>query len=192
MIALIAIAGLLDALRPADARVAAVAWRLQTANVAICRDIVPLAGLSIETLEQYAPAERAEARSGLGFGDLPQISTVVPGSAAARAGVQVGDELVAVDDVPVPPAQGGSASYERTAGIEASLAAALAKPPARLTLARRVVSLTGDPGCASAVQLVPGRRFDASADGHYVQISGLWLWPRAQVARQVKFRLRAA
>ena len=163
MIALIALAGLLDALRQADARVAAVAWRLQTANVAICRDVVPLAGLSIETLDQYRPTERAEARAGLGLGDLPQISVVVPGSAAARAGLQVGDELVAIDDVPAPPARAGQASYERTAMIETALAAALARPPARLTLARRTVSLSGDPGCESTVQLVPENRFDASA-----------------------------
>ncbi len=172
MFALIALAGMLDVLRQADARVAAIAWRLQTANVAICRDVRPLAGFSVDTLDQYSPAERAEARIQFGLGDLPQISAVAPGSAAAKAGLRVGDEIAAVDDAPMPRSLGGKASYDRTAAVESALAAALAKPPAKLTLASRTVFLTGDPGCPSTVQLVPEGKFDAIADGHYVQISG--------------------
>ncbi|HMI18430.1 MAG TPA: M48 family metallopeptidase [Sphingomonas sp.] len=172
MIALIGLAGMLDVLRQADARVAAVAWRLQTANLSLCADPAALAGFSVETLDQYAVAERAEAGAQFGLRDRPQISAVAPGSAAEKAGLRAGDEIVAVDDVPVPPGQGGKPSYARTAAVEAALAAALAKPPVKLTLAARTVYLTGDRGCPSAVQLVPGGRFDASADGHYVQISG--------------------
>lgn len=172
MIALIALAGMLDVLRQADARVAAVAWRLQTANATLCPDVTALAGFSVETLDQYAVAERAEAGTQFGLRDRPQISAVAPGSAAEKAGLRPGDEIVAVDDMPVAPALGGKPSYARTAAVEAALAVALASPPVKLTLVSRTVYLTGDRGCPSAVQLVPGGRFDASADGHYVQISG--------------------
>jgi hypothetical protein len=172
MIALFALAGMLDALRQADARVAAVAWRLQTANVSLCADTTALAGFSVETLDQYAVAERRDAGTQFGLRDRPQISAVAPGSAAEKAGLRTGDEIVAVDDVLVVPALGGKPSYARTAAVEAALAAALNRPPVKLTLASRTVYLTGDRGCRSAVQLVPGGRFDASADGHYVQISG--------------------
>ena len=167
MIALIALAGMLDVLRQADARVAAVAWRLQTANVRLCADATALTGFSVETLDQYTVAERVDASAQFGLRDRPQISAVAPGSAAEKAGLRAGDEIVAVDDTPVPPARGGKPSYARTAAIEAVLAAALTRPPVKLTLASRTVYLTGDRGCPSDVQLVPGGRFDASADGHY-------------------------
>lgn len=164
--------GLLGALRQADARVATVAWRLQTANVALCAKPVMLPGFSVETLEQYAPSKRAEARTELGLGELPQIGAVVPGSTADQAGLRTGDLLLAVDGVPTPRAISGDGGYERTAKVEAALAKALARPPVTLTLASRTISFNGDRGCASAVQLVPGGRLDAVADGQIVQVSG--------------------
>jgi hypothetical protein len=166
------LAGMLDALRQADARVAAVAWRLQTANTALCRDVAPLPGFSVDTLDQYAVAQRDAARAQLGLGDLPQVSAVAPGSAAAAAGLRVGDEILAVDDVPMPRSIGSKASYDRTAEVEAALAKGLAGPPLKLTLRSRTILLSGDAGCVSTVQLVPEGRYDATADGRYVQISG--------------------
>jgi membrane-associated protease RseP (regulator of RpoE activity) len=173
MLTLIALAGALSALREADARVAAVAWRLQTANVALCRDAVALPGFSVETLDQYAATERAAATAEFGLKDLPQVSAVVPGSAADKAGLRAGDGLLAVNGEPVPRGVTERPGYARTAGVEAALANALAHPPVTLTLTARTVTFSGDRGCASNVQLVPGRRLDAVADGHYVQISGL-------------------
>jgi len=152
--------------------VATVAWRLQTANVADCRDTAPLAGFSIDMLDQYRDSERAEAQATLALREWPQISAVVPGSAAAKAGIRVGDEIVAVNDVPMPRAQGGRPSYERTALAAAAITAGLARPPAKLGLRARTVYISGDPGCKSEVQLVPGPRLDAQADGHYVRLSG--------------------
>jgi hypothetical protein len=173
MLTLIALAGALSALREADARLSAVAWRLQTANVALCRDAVALPGFSIETLDQYGIPERAEAAAEFGLNDLPQVSAVVPGSAAAQAGLLRGDVVVAVDGKPTPRGVAGRTSYARTGVVEATLAAALARPPVTLTLANRTVTFSGDRGCPSIVQLVPGGRLDAVADGHYVQISGV-------------------
>jgi len=173
MLTMIALAGALSALREADARVAAVAWRLQTANAALCRDSVALPGFTVETLDQYAMNERAEAATEFGLGDLPQVSAVVPGSAADKAGLRAGDVLLAVDGEPMPRAMAEGPDYARTARVEAALANALAHPPVTLTLAARTVTFGGDRGCASNVQLVPGGRLDAIADGHYVQISGV-------------------
>lgn len=173
MLTLIALAGALSALREADARVAAVAWRLQTANRALCRDAVALPGFSVETLGQYAVGERAEATAEFGLADLPQVSAVVPGSAADKAGLREGDVLLAVDGRPTLRAAPGRPGYAQTALVEAALADALAHPPVTLTLAARTVTFSGDRGCPSTVQLVPGGRLDAVADGHYVQISGV-------------------
>ena len=172
MLSLLALAGVLGALRDADARVAAVAWRLQTANVAICRDAVPLPGFSIETLAQYARSERAEAAAEFGLGDLPQVSAVVPGSGAAKAGLKRGDTILAVDGAAMPRDGAGKEGYDQTAAAEATIAAALMHPPISMTLATRTLSFSGNRGCASNVQFVPGGSLDAVADGHYVQISG--------------------
>jgi hypothetical protein len=173
MLTLIALAAALGALHDADARVATVAWRLQTANAALCRDAVALPGFSIETLDQYAASERAEATAEFGLKDLPQVSAVVPGSAADKAGLREGDVLLAVDGQPIPRTIADRPDYKRTALVEAALANALARPPVTLMLAARTVTFSGDRGCASNVQLVPGSRLDAVADGHYVQISGV-------------------
>jgi len=172
MLSLIALAGALSALRDADARVAVVAWRLQTANVALCRDVAPLPGFSVETLDQYSQPQRAEATAEFGLRDLPQVSAVVPQSAAGKAGLKPGDTILAVDGKPMPRAAGGKPDYGRTAAVETALTGALARPPVTLALVSGTISFSGDPGCASSVQLVPGSRLDALADGHYVQITG--------------------
>jgi membrane-associated protease RseP (regulator of RpoE activity) len=172
MLTLIVLASALSALRDADARIAVVAWRLQKSNVAMCGDGTPLAGFSIETLDQYNPSERGKASAEFGLRDLPQVSAVVPESAAGKAGLKPGDTILAVNGQPMPRAVGGRPDYGRTAAAEGVLAAALAQPPVTLTLTSRIVSFSPDRGCASSVQLVPGGRLDAVADGQYVQISG--------------------
>ena len=92
MLSLALLMGLLGALRQADARVATIAWRLQTANVALCAKPVMLPGFSVETLEQYAPSKRAEARAELGLGELPQVGAVVPGSTAVHLTLEDGSD----------------------------------------------------------------------------------------------------
>ena len=119
MLTLIALASALSALRDADARVAAVAWRLQTANVALCQDVVPLPGFSIETLDQYSPSERREAVAEFGLEDLPQVSAVVPQSAAGKAGLKPGDTILAVDGQPMPRGVAAKSDYTRTAAASA-------------------------------------------------------------------------
>jgi len=172
MFTLIALAGALSALRVADAKVAVVAWRLQTANVAMCKNAVLLPGFSIETLDQYSESERANAVAELGFGDLPQASSVVPESAAGKAGLKSGDAIIAIDGMRLPRTVSRKAGYTRTAAMVRALSAALAKPPVIVTLISRTISINGDRGCASSVELVPGKQLNALADGQHVQISG--------------------
>jgi hypothetical protein len=167
---LLALAGAAqDPLAIADARVAQVAWRLQTANVALCPTHAPLPGLSLQMRDQYGPADRA----GTGLGDYPTLSAVVPGSAAAKAGLKVGDAIASIDGVAMPPATKGKATFDTVGKAEAQLATAMAKGQITLTLAdKRTVSLTADQGCASEVQLLPQKGLNAGADGQVVQIGG--------------------
>lgn len=158
-----------DPLAIADARVAQVAWRLQTANVALCPKHAPLPGLSLQMRDQYGPADRA----GTGLGDHPTLSAVVPGSAAAKAGLKVGDAIKTIDGAMTPVATGGRATFDTVGKAEAQLAAAMAKGQVSLVLAdERTVTLTPDQGCASDVQLLPQKGLNAAADGQVVQLGG--------------------
>lgn len=174
LVALAALAALtFDGLAAADARVAAVAWRLQTANVALCPKTEPLSGMSLHMLDQYPPGARAEAVSRYHLGDAPALSVVVNGSAAARVGLRPGDAITAIDGAPTPRSVPGKARYDHVAAAQAMLEHALADASAELEIggARHVV-LTGDPGCASRVELAPAKGLNASADGRTVQIGG--------------------
>jgi hypothetical protein len=158
-----------DPLAIADARVAQVAWRLQTANVAVCRKHAPLPGLSLQMRDQYGPADRA----GTGLSDYPTLSAVVPGSAADKAGLKVGDAIKAIDGAMTPLASSGRATFDTVSKVEAQLAGAMTKGNPTLTLADgRRVALTPDQGCASEVQLLPQKGLNAGADGQVVQIGG--------------------
>ena len=56
-----------DALRQVDGRMAAIAYRLTTANAALCRALAPTPGWAIHSLGQYDPALRDQARASFGF-----------------------------------------------------------------------------------------------------------------------------
>ncbi|WP_293881612.1 M48 family metallopeptidase [Sphingomonas sp.] len=164
------------ALQAADARVAAIAWRLQTANAPLCSDVAPLAGFSVQTLAQYQPSVRATVVAQTGLGRQPAVQAVVSGGAGDLAGLRVGDVLIAIDGTATPADLPTRASYDVTAKTQAMIEAALKTPPLTLRLMRgksvRTVGMTGVSGCVSRVEIVTGRIINAEADGHYVQVSG--------------------
>jgi beta-barrel assembly-enhancing protease len=166
----------LAALQAADARVAAVAWRLQTASGALCDRVVALPGFTINTAAQYAPADRARVAAALGLGARPTIVAVVPHSSAANAGMQVGDIVVAINGARTTDTLPPRASYAPVERVEAMIVAGLATPPLALSILRggRVMAMriAGDRGCASQVQIVPGTALGGLADGRYVQLTG--------------------
>lgn len=151
-----------------DAGVAAIAYRLQVSGLPLCPSPVPLTGLLIHDLGQYPRSQRAAAQGQFGLGDFPAILSIVPGSAAARAGLMVGDAIVAIDGVPVPRG--------RSDFVETALDRALAAPPADVSIRRAgvamMIRLTGALGCPSRVQVIPGKALTRQADGTYVQITG--------------------
>jgi len=162
----------LDQLRAYDETVGAIGYRLARSGVALCpASIVPLAGLRIHTLGQYGKAVQADAKALFGLGDYPAILTLSNDSAAAQAGLKAGDWIVSINGADFRSGPG----YAGVARFDEALAAALAHPPVLLMIARdgvrRSVSLTGLPGCASRVELVPGGKLNAAADGSIVQIT---------------------
>lgn len=155
-------------LADADARIATIAWRLQTANVALCSETVPLPGFAVHHASQYDPASRRELR----LDDRAAISAVVPNSSAARAGLRAGDTIVAIEGTPARYSSTGRARYDVIADITRRIAAGLADGRLDFTFANRTVAITGERGCASTIEVIPGRRVNAQADGRVVQIWG--------------------
>ncbi|HWL48172.1 MAG TPA: M48 family metallopeptidase [Sphingomonadaceae bacterium] len=167
----------LQQLQAEDLRVATIAYRLAVANRELCLDTAPLSGLIVHDASQYAPDYRPAAIRLFGLGGGPGVEAVVADSAAARAGVRAGDELVAVNDVAVDrrAADGGAADYAPVATVKALLAAELAKGPVDLRVVRggetRMFRIVPVEGCASTIQLLPSDRSDAGADGRMISIT---------------------
>ena len=164
------------ALRSVDARMAAIAYRLTTANAALCRERVPVPGWAIHSLGQYDPAVRDAARASFGFETPIAVEAVVPGAPAARAGIAADDSLVAVNGTAFATtvAAGAAASTARDAAI-ASIARRPANAPLTVELLRggkpRTVTVAPSPGCPGTFEVLVGPGMDASADGSVVQIA---------------------
>ncbi|ANC88461.1 M48 family metallopeptidase [Sphingomonas sp. NIC1] len=164
-----------DALRQVDGRMAAIAYRLTTANAPLCRSLAPTPGWAIHSLGQYDPALRDQARASFGFETPIAVEAVVPGSAAAKAGVRAGDSIVSVDGRPIDsgaPSKDAS-SAARDAAVE-QIAGLPADRPLAVELMReggtRTVTIPASPGCRSAFEVLLGPGMTASADGRIVQI----------------------
>ena len=168
--------GYWTALKAVDARMAAVAHRLATANAPLCRDLAPTPGLQLHAIDQYDRDTQADARATFGFAQPVQVEVVAPGSAAERAGVLPDDGLVAIDGVAAPSPAAGAANTSVTRdAAQALIAAEPTAVPLRLTLdragVRREVTLPASPGCASAFEVLLGPGLKASSDGRVVQVS---------------------
>ena len=168
----------LTRLQAEDARVAAMSWRLQMANAPLCPKTSRISGISIHALSQYRPGQRAAAAAQFGLGAHPVVAAVAPDSAAGHAGLKSGDALIAIDGQPTPLVDPG-AGYAPVGQTEAMLDAALGHSPADLRISRKgteqSVTLVGDTGCASRVQIIAGGSINAQADGNYVQINSAML-----------------
>ena len=166
-------------LRQQDARVATIAWRLQTANASLCPNVDLLAGLSLEALSLYPRDRRSAAKAQLGLRDRVAISAIAKGGAAEGAGLAIGDAIIAVGDAETPIIADDETGYGAVSIVEDRLAEPLQSGPVIVRTERngsaRLVKLVGVKGCASIMQIVPGRRLNAQADGRYVQINSAML-----------------
>lgn len=165
----------LRALREADLRLAVIGHRLATANVTLCDRLAPAPGWALHAIDQYAPADRANARVVFGFTSPVAVEALVPGGAAAQAGVRPDEGLIGVAGRPLaaPP----PSAKESSATRDAALATVAAQPPSAplvLTLTnadgRRTVTLPASPGCRTDFELLLGPKMAANADGRVVQI----------------------
>jgi hypothetical protein len=168
-------------LREADARVAAIAYRLALAGRGLCPVRHPLTGLMFHHLAEYLPADRPLMTRLYGLDRGPGVLAVLAGSPAAQAGLKAGDVLLAVNGqaFPAPAAQvalrdPGKWRPLAQAG-EARLEAALGRGPARLRVLREgrelEVTLGSVPGCFGRVRLARNPRVNAFSNGHDVIVT---------------------
>lgn len=171
------VAAALEALAAKDLRVARVAFRLQTGGVRQCRNRTALPGLIVQEPAQYRADLRPAMAALYNLGPYPAVTGVVPGGPADRAGVRTGDQVTALDGVPLgaTPARSRKADGDSYGLLVDRLARAFAKGRATLALRRDGAVFTrtvvGAPACASAVQLDLDTGRNAGADGSTVTIS---------------------
>ena len=168
------------ALQKLDNKVLATGFRLTTANAPFCRDTEMRAGLLLHDLAQYK--DRATARAAYGFDRDIAVLALAPGGPADKAGVHVGDSIVAINDAdPLSGASDrgqwkGDDSYSRLANVLARWEADLAAGPVQIKLISRgasdthVVRIIPVRACQSRFQVEPESSLNSAADGRMVTI----------------------
>jgi beta-barrel assembly-enhancing protease len=164
------------ALQATDLRVATVAHRLSTANIAICPNQTPQLGFSLHALAQYGGTFRSSAKTLFGLSDDPTILAIVPSGAAANAGLGIGDALIAVGATRLGGAKvTAKQSYDAVREAEAAIDNGPKTRPLKLTIRRggieQAVNVYAKPGCTSRVVVEPGGKLNAYADGTYVKLT---------------------
>lgn len=143
----------LQALAAADSRLVMIGRRLAKGGAGLCGGAVSNPGWTIEDAEQFEPAVRDSVRAGLDLGNYPTLVAVEPGSAAARAGLRPGDELLAVNGRTVDATPSSRARRARQEALEEATAAALAQGSALVRVRRDgrmiTISVDAEPGCAT-------------------------------------------
>lgn len=159
----------LDLLLAQDARLAAIADKMLSANDGLCRQHMPVTGIVLHSRDQYRGnlAGDAFAHSAIA------IETVVPGSAAALAGFEPGDAVIAVGNRRMSElAKQGDNPLRDSA--YAALADLAGQPRFDVTISRqgeqRTVPLTPPQGCRAVVEIRSQNSLNARSDGRVIQI----------------------
>lgn len=156
-----------------EARVAAIGFRLTTANAAWCPVQQPQFGWIWGDPRLYDAERRPEALAAYGAVDRddPFIAAIAPTSPAAAVGMRVGLAVIGMQGGAVP--DGADAHpFARITAIETSLAALPHTAPLRLdTGDARALTLTPIAGCVSDFRVEASEKAGAVADGRMVLVN---------------------
>ncbi len=170
----------LQALQALDAVLASVATQLVTSNAALCRDLMPVTGLSLHARNQYPDALAGPVGEVFGFPAPLAVSAVVPGSPADHAGIRANDGVLAAGEL-LPPAADTDGKPDTLVrdGFEAALAKRAPGLPLLWRIRRKETvlerSLTPLPGCRARFEVVPGQALIARSDGQLIQLSARYV-----------------
>lgn len=156
-----------------EARVAAIGFRLTTANAAWCPSVQPQLGWLWGDLRLYGAPDRAGARATYqaSDADAPFIAAIAPESPAAAAGLTVGAAILAINGIPLS-AQPDGDPFARITALETRLGTL--PPDAAIDIATsndRTVSVTPIAGCASDFRVEDRKQVAGVADGRLVLIN---------------------
>lgn len=155
-------------LRAQDLRLLRISEAIMAANVQLCDRTMPDLGVALQSTDQY-PADRQP-----GFAAPVAFAAVLPGSAAARAGIQRDDGLLAVDGKSVAKRPDLADSPLRDSAF-AAIAQHDPNRPIELDIvhngSRREVSVAVKPECRALVEILDDNGDDARSDGRTIQIA---------------------
>ncbi|HVI98830.1 MAG TPA: M48 family metallopeptidase [Sphingomonas sp.] len=162
----------LAGLRAADLRLATIAYRLMTANLALCDRRAGATGLVLHALDSYDSGVRDAARRTFGFESPIAVEAVVPQSPAAAADIRANDSVPAI----------GATALAGDKALDRARAALAAVPPGgalTLTLlhagATRTATITTVPACAGRAELRVTADLNAATDGLVLQVDSAML-----------------
>ena len=156
----------------ATLRVATIGHRIAISNVGQCHRTAPLTGLLLHHVSAYDENIRATITQHYHISDGFGVLDVVEKSAADTAGVISGDEIIAINALPLSamnlPELHSKASYNLIETFSTRLTGALRRGQTTLTIRRRgethSVILEPQIGCSAPVVLVTDARPDAWSD----------------------------
>jgi hypothetical protein len=157
-----------DDLPKQDLRLLQISNAIMAANASLCDRTMPDLGVALQSTDQYSGGGAPPFAAPVAFAE------VIPGSAAARAGIARDDGLIAIDGKAIAKRPG----LER-APLRDSAFAMLAEHPAGTPLVldiargteRREVSLQARPECRALVEVLADDGNTAHSDGRVIQIS---------------------
>lgn len=158
-----------------DVRVAAIGYRLFTRNADRCAVQMPATGLLLHSLGQYSIAAQPVVLAMTNVPSPIAVLAVVGQTPAARAGVQAGDGIEAINGVPLPMAlpPGAHSSLLRDQA-EARLAGLSPASPIILLIRRgdsaMLLTITPVPACRTRLAVVAGKAVIARSDGQVIQL----------------------
>lgn len=178
-------------LRRDDARVGAIAYRLERNGLALCPQPHPLTGLLFHHLAEYEPADRALMIGRYRLDRGPGVLTVLAGTPAAAAGLAAGDVVLSVNGRPFPSPTRIAAETKRKKWrpmleeSEKLLEDALRTGPAALAILRqgRTIDLVlgSEPGCVGRVRLARSNQMNAfSLRGYVVMTTAMLGYARSE------------
>jgi hypothetical protein len=163
-------------LRSQMTRLANVGYRIGRASAPLCLKTAAGTGMTLDFLEAYDTRDRPAISALLEMTDAPQVAAVALGSPAATAGIEPGDEILAIDSIPIAQLRAESVDTSLLADqLEQRLAATPKGGLIRLGVKRdgRVfdAEVTPLPVCSARFVIKTGPSIAAFSDGDNVAIS---------------------